>query len=69
MPPIDKRLSETTPADFVLMQLFKHCKDWLLMAVLCFEEQPSLSKQHTFTLTITLSDGRVFSPTVSLVFE
>lgn len=69
MHPIDKRLSETTPADYGLMQLFKHYKERWLMAVLCFEEQPTMSKQHTFTVTITLSDGRVFSPTVSLVFE
>ena len=69
MHPIDKRLSEATPADYVLMQLFKHYKERWLMAVLCFEEQPTMSKQHTFTVTITLSDGRVFSPTVSLLFE
>ncbi len=34
-----------------------------------FRQKPTLSKTHTFTVTLTADDGRVFSDTVEMTFE
>jgi hypothetical protein len=57
--PIDKKLSEITPSDLILVG----------PAFLIFEKHPTLAQAHDLTVTIRLSDGRIFSPTITKVFE
>lgn len=58
--PIDKRLTELTKSDLILVDFY---------TFLVFEKQPDMMKEHKLTITIRLSDGRVFSPTVTKIFE
>lgn len=39
------------------------------LCILKFETPPTLSKTHTFTVTMTANDGRVFSDSVRMTFE
>jgi hypothetical protein len=73
--PIDKNLSEIRPSDMVLADLlksFRNSKGEYIghqLAYLVFEQQPEANKEHELTVTITLSDGRVFAPKITKVFE
>jgi hypothetical protein len=57
--PINKILSELTGSDLILAN----------SALLIFEKQPDVAQEHELTVTIRMSDGRVFSPTITKVFE
>lgn len=57
-------LFELTPEQLVL--LGRRYGD---LATLSFEKEPTLSKTHTFTVTMTADDGRVFKDTVEMTFE
>jgi hypothetical protein len=60
--PVDKRLSELTSSDLILVALERGI-------FLIFEKQPDLSKEHNLTVTIKVSDGKVSRPTITKVFE
>jgi hypothetical protein len=57
--PINKILSELTGSDLILAN----------SALLVFEKQPNIASVHELTVTIRLSDGRIFTPTITKVFE
>jgi hypothetical protein len=57
--PINKTLSEVTSSDLILAN----------SALLVFEKQPDIASVHELTVTIRLSDGRIFTPTITNVFE
>ena len=57
--PIDKMLSEITVSDLALVGWF----------IIVFEKQPDMEKEHEITVTIKESDGRVFTPNITMVFE
>jgi hypothetical protein len=57
--PINKTLSEVTSSDLILVN----------SALRVFEKQPDVAQEHELTVTIRMSDGRVFSPTVMKMFE
>ncbi|GHT11048.1 hypothetical protein FACS189432_03320 [Bacteroidia bacterium] len=63
--PIDVKLSESIPSDFVLAELVT----FRVVGVLSFEQSPTLSKEHELTVTIKVNDGRVFTPTITKIFE
>ncbi|MDR1610500.1 MAG: hypothetical protein LBS08_03200 [Candidatus Symbiothrix sp.] len=58
--PIDKKLSELTSEDLILV-------DW--NSFLVFEQQPDLSKEHELKVTVKMSDGRTFTPSIKKIFE
>jgi hypothetical protein len=69
--PIDVKIAESSPSDFVLADLARKIaggKGWAI-GVLSFDRQPTLSKEHKLTVTVRMSDGRVFTPTITKVFE
>lgn len=64
--PVDKRLSELTPSDLVLANTGYFN---VQLGFLVFEQQPNVNKKHELTVTIKLSDGRVFTPKVAKIFK
>ncbi len=63
--PIRKNAAELTPDDFILLlgggdkiQVWLH-----------FESLPTLSKEHTFTVTFTDERGETFSDSIEMTFE
>lgn len=65
-------ISEITPEQLILLGSYTHNggSGWrYLLATLSFKDLPSGSKEHTFTVTMTADDGRVFSDTVEITFE
>jgi hypothetical protein len=67
--PVDKRLSEIILSDLVLVDLMSFYKTGALIGFLVFEKQPTIAKEHELTVTIKVSDGRVFTPSITKVFE
>ena len=70
--PLNKLLSELQPDD--LKVFGPGVKEgWedkgMLLAYLFFEHPPTLSKTHTFTVTMTTDDGKVFEDTITVTFE
>jgi hypothetical protein len=65
--PIRKMLSEITPYDLVLLG------DGELIGLgggqFVFESQPTLSKEHTFTVTFTDDEGTIMSDSIEKAFE
>jgi hypothetical protein len=55
-------VSELTPAQLTLLEYQDGPTLWIQTA-------PTLSKTHTFTVTMTADDGRVFSDTIEMTFE
>jgi hypothetical protein len=60
--PIDKKLSELTREDLILVDVNRY-------VFLAFERQPDMSKEHELTVTLKISDGRTFTPSIKKVFE
>ncbi|GHU87238.1 hypothetical protein FACS1894153_4750 [Bacteroidia bacterium] len=69
--PIKKSLSEITISD---MELMGGGFNWYLehntpIAYLFFTQEPTISKTHNLTVTITLSDGRFFEKNIEKTFN
>ncbi|MDR2894509.1 MAG: hypothetical protein LBU97_03505 [Alistipes sp.] len=62
--PIEMPVSELEPENLIL--LGNQFND---IALLEFDREPTLSKMHNITVTMTADDGRVFSDTIEVVFE
>lgn len=62
--PIEKKLSEITSSDMVLAGFDIYCYAFLL-----FDSAPTASKEHKLTITIRTGDGKVYSPTITKVFD
>jgi hypothetical protein len=60
--PIVEQLSELTPNDLILLGMDTY------IGTLVFDSEPTLSKTHTFTVTMTADDGRVFSDSIEMTF-
>jgi hypothetical protein len=59
----DKYFSELTSDDLMLLGRSAYIGD------LEFDGEPTLSKTHTFTVTMTADDGRVFTASIEMTFE
>ena len=59
--PVDKLLSEMKTNDFYLLNPG--------LGFLIFDKQPTLSKTHLLTVSVTLDDGRVLSGAVTKTFN
>jgi hypothetical protein len=60
---IRKHLNELSQEDLILLGQPPH------IGILLFDSEPTLSKTHTFTVTMTADDGRVFSDSIEMTFE
>lgn len=70
MYPVNKRLSEATASDFVLMELVdRYYKGGSPMAILMFEKAPDIAETHEVTVRISLSDGFACYPKIQISFE
>jgi hypothetical protein len=58
--PVNKKLSELTSLDLILVDL---------KTFLVFEKQPDIVKEHELTVTIQLSDSKVFTPKITKIFK
>jgi hypothetical protein len=67
--PVVKRLSELTTNDLILLGGSSHgYAPHTYICELTFDSEPILSKTHTFTVTMTADDGRVFSDSIEMTF-
>ena len=70
--PIDKLVSELNLDDLKIFgpgYLSTYKEGGEPLAYLFFEHPPTLSKTHTFTVTLTTDDGKVFEDTITVTFE
>ncbi len=61
---INKRFNEFTPDDLTLLGYDNSYLGWFN-----FVSGPTLGKEHTFTVTLTADDGRVFSDSMQVTFQ
>lgn len=72
---INKNLAEVTVDDLTLLGTGQtgyepvERRDVGYLGILIFNKEPTLSKTHTFTVTMTADDGRVFEASVDMEFE
>ncbi len=67
---IEKYVSELSPDDLILLGgNSTYIPHGYIINYLMFNFQPTLSKTHTFTVTMTADDGRVFSDSIEMTFE
>ena len=63
--PIDKIVSELSSSDLILLG-----NGWVgNFGILVFDKQPDLEKEHELTVTVSVSNNRVFMPKIIKVFE
>lgn len=62
--PVDIKLSDFTANDGRMLG-----NQHIFLGFLLFDVEPITNKEHTFTVTISLTDGRVFSKTITKTFE
>jgi hypothetical protein len=68
--PVNKHLSDLTQDDLILIGKYKYSSgDPDYIGKLTFDKEPTLSKIHTFTVTMTADDGRVFTDSIEMTFE
>jgi hypothetical protein len=68
--PIDKTLANLTENDLELSLIpIDGDIEVNTLCYLVFEKTPTLSQTHELTVRIQLSDGRVFSPTITKTWE
>jgi hypothetical protein len=74
--PVYSSLSDITASDIEGLQLYRFSTDFQLtfnldtpLCYLVFTQAPTLAQTHNLTVTITLSDGRVFEKTITKSWE
>ncbi len=63
--PVENLLTELTPDQLTMLGEFGYSA----IGSLKFTTQPTLSKTHKFTVTMTADDGRVFTASIDMTFE
>jgi hypothetical protein len=67
--PLYKVMSELSGDDLILLGYPMDSGSLKYFATLSFDTPPTLSRTHTFTVTMTADDGRVFAKSVEMTFE
>lgn len=68
--PIEEKISNLSANQLVLLGRKANVGFWpMYIGTLVFEKEPDLSKTHTFTVTMTADDGRIFTASIDMEFE